>query len=185
MKKYFHREELKYTGAELSSHFAYKNFDIAGDSITAFIGLCDVKKNNLLDLADAKRDAFIFSEKMLHFIVEIFEANLEKAILLQRILVCIIAELVNKKIAGPVLKRINDDIFIDDKKLSVSIATVSPVSSLIHTGLNIRSDNTPVKAIGLDELGIEAESFAEDVCELFIREVESIKAARSKVRGVD
>jgi len=184
MKKYFHKKEMTYTGAELSSHFAFKNFGIEGDSIVAFIGPCDVKRENLVDLIDAKENAFIFSERMLHFIVEIFELNLEKAILLQRLLICIITEHLNQKISGASLLRVNDDIFLGKKKLSVSIATLSPVSSLIHVGLNISTRNTPVETAGLEELKISPDELAEDVFRKFLQELESVSAARSKVKGV-
>ena len=184
MQKYFHKKEMTYTGAELSSHFGFKTFGVAGDSIVAFVGPCDVKRDNLVDLADAKENALIFSERMLHFIVEIFELNLERAILLQRLLISIITEHLNQKISGHNLARVNDDIFLGKRKLSVSIATLSPVSSLIHVGLNITSENTPVETVGLEELGIEAEELACRINARFSEELDSIAAARCKVKGV-
>ena len=185
MEKYIHKEELTYTGEQLSSHFAFRHFGVAGDSIVAFIGPADVREDKLVDLADAKQKAIIFSEKMLHFIIEIFELDLEKAILIQRLFIAIIAEHIDRTCEKLVLTRKGDDIFMGKRKLSVSVATLSPVSSLIHTGLNITSTNTPVETVGLEELGIDAQEFAHDLCDLIIKELKSILMARSKVRGVD
>jgi hypothetical protein len=184
MKKYVSEKEIPYTGAELSSHFALRTFGIQGDSIVAFIGPCDVKTRHLVDLIDARENASIFSTRMLHFIIEMFELNLEKAILLQRLLVSIVAEHINRQRKGHELVRINDDIFLGEKKLSVSIATLSPVSSLIHVGLNVSSRDTPVETVGLEELGIDARELADQISDAFVKEVESIAAARCKVRGV-
>ena len=75
---------------------------------------------------------------------------------------------------------------IDGKKLSVSIATKSITSVLIHTGLNILSEGAPVKASGLtSELGIEdIENFAKEVMKRYAAEIDDIKSAATKVRGV-
>ena len=75
---------------------------------------------------------------------------------------------------------------IDNKKLSVSIATKSITSVLIHTGLNIISEGAPVSASGLtSELGItDIKGFAEKVMQKYSEELNDIKLAVSKVRGV-
>jgi len=185
MEKYIHKEELAYTGEQLGSHFAFRTFGIIGDSIVAFVGPADVNEDKLVDLADARQKSIIFSEKMLHFIIEIFELDLEKAILLQRLFISIICEHINRMCGRLALTRKGDDIFMGKRKLSVSVATLSRVSSLIHTGLNITSGNTPVETTGLEELGIEESELAGNVCDLLIQELRSISIARSKVKGVD
>jgi len=120
---------------------------------------------------------------MLHFIIEHFDRDLEKAVLRQRLLISIIVELLNVMGYKPV--RDGDDIFIDDAKLSVSIATLSPVSSLIHVGLNIIGQGAPVKAIGLEEIGINnIGEFAQKVLFAYQNEIQSIHLACCKVRGV-
>ena len=75
---------------------------------------------------------------------------------------------------------------IDGKKLSVSIATKSTTSILIHTGLNIDSEGAPVKASGLtSELGItDIKEFAIEVMEAYAEELKDIELASTKVRGV-
>lgn len=183
MESFYSNERINYTGRELRAHFAYNRFDISGDSLVAFSGGCDVKVDALVDLEDVKAKAGIYSEDMLHFIGEFFHTDLEKTILLQRILMAIIKDEI-AALSGEQLLRKGDDIYDGASKLSVSIATSSPVSTLIHTGINIISDNTPVKTKGLNDYGIEVVSFAENILSRFESEIADIKFARCKVRGV-
>lgn len=175
---------IKYDGRQLTSLWSYRNFSLQGDSIVSFRGECHVEITEMVDLEDVKDNAHIYSEEMLNFIVEHFELDLEKTIIRQRLLIAIIKDQLIKE-TGKSLDRFGDDIFFEDKKLSVSIATLSPVSTLIHTGLNISSKNTPVPTISLTELGIkDIKAFAISVIEEYRKEIESIKMARCKVRGV-
>ncbi len=75
---------------------------------------------------------------------------------------------------------------IDGRKLSVSIATKSQTSILIHTGLNIESEGAPVSASGLtSELGItDIKEFAQTIMKRYSDEIEDIVLASTKVRGV-
>lgn len=184
MKTLFVKEEIRYTGKELRSHFSYSRFDLLGDSLVAFCGGCDVRTADLVDLADAKEEAVIYSESMLHFIGEFFDHDLERTVLKQRLLVAIVKDEITE-LSGSSLVRTGDDIFDGDAKLSVSIATLTPVSGIIHTGINISSQNTPVKARGLSDYGIEATTFAEKILRLFAQEMDGVRSARCKVRGVE
>lgn len=184
IKARYIEERIKYTGKELRSHFAYRDFDMQGDSIIAFCGICDVAEPDLVDLADAKAGADIYSDDMLHFIVEIFDKDLEKAILRQRLLMALIKEEIRLRSDAKVI-RIGDDIYEGDCKVTVSIATVTPVSTMIHAGVNIVSDFAPVKVKGLKDFGIEVSPFANAVLEKFKKEMEGVKIARCKVRGVE
>ncbi|MHC4662470.1 MAG: DUF366 family protein [Planctomycetota bacterium] len=176
---------IPYTGKELRSHWAYVNFGLHGDSIVSFIGECDVKREDLVDLNDALKGSTIFSPSMVHFIVEHFDMDLEKAIFRQRLLCgCARNEVVMKNKTAPV-SRWGDDLFLGDRKLSVSIATITPVSTMIHLGINIETDGTPVPTAGLAELGIKTEPFSERVMEAYAMELDSIRLARAKVRRVD
>ena len=75
---------------------------------------------------------------------------------------------------------------VDGRKLSVSIATKSITSVLIHTGLNILSEGAPVKASGLlSELNIsDIKDFAIEVMKRYSEELDDIILAATKVRGV-
>ena len=77
-------------------------------------------------------------------------------------------------------------LFCDGKKLSVSIATKSVNSILIHTGINIDSTGAPVKASGLtSELGItDIKGLAQEILTNYSEEIDDIVLASTKVRGV-
>lgn len=184
LKTHWHNEPLTYTGTQLSSHFAYKNFGVLGDAIVAFTGPCDVKPDHMVDLEDSTRHLFIYSENMLHFIVEHFQFDLITTIALQRLLITNIIDALHACKPNLRLKRSGNDIYDNDFKLSVSIATASPVSTLIHTGVNIISKNTPVPARGLDDYDVPSAEFAHEVMQRYTDEVNGIHRARAKVRGV-
>ena len=86
---------------------------------------------------------------------------------------------------GIKLTRNGDDLFFDNRKLSVSIATKSITSCLIHTGLNIIKEGAPISASDLSEIGIkDIKTFANKIMSNYKNEIESIKNATYKVRGV-
>ena len=184
MKSKFISDSISYTGDQLRSHWAYENYDVQGDSIVAFVGPCDVGPEGLVDLADRKQQKIIRSEKMLHFIVEHFDRDLEKTLLRQKLLITILMEKLNRRVKGSLVLRLGDDLFDEDRKLSVSIATLSPVSTLIHTGINVSSKNTPVKTKGLEDYGVDPVELAEAVMNQYMVEMRTLSVARSKVRGV-
>ena len=184
MKTKFIDEDIKYIGSQLSPHWIYKKFKIQGDAIVAFIGECEVNLSEMVDIEDVINNEPIYSKCMLSFITEQFGISLSEGVFRQRLLMCIIKELLEKK--GIFVVRNGDDLMIDGKKLSVSIATKSLTSILIHTGLNILSEGAPVKASGLQsELGInDIKSFAIEVMDRYSSELDDINMACSKVRGV-
>lgn len=184
IKTKFIDKEIKYIGSQLSPHWIYKNFNIMGDAIVAFCGECDVKLSEMVDIEDVINNEPIYSKYMLSFITEQFDIGLCEGVLRQRLLINIIKE--NLENRGISVKRSGDDLIIDGKKLSVSIATKSLTSILIHTGLNILSEGAPVKASGLtSELGIEdIKTFAIEVMQAYTEEIQDIELAATKVRGV-
>lgn len=177
-------KEIKYIGSQLAPHWIYKNFKLQGDAIVAFIGECEVALTEMVDIEDVINNEPIYSKSMLSFITEQFNVNLVEGVFRQRLLICIIKELLEER--GVFVVRNGDDLMIDGKKLSVSIATKSTTSILIHTGLNIVSEGAPVKASGLtSELGItDIKEFALEVMKRYSEELEDINLASTKVRGV-
>lgn len=184
MKTKFIDEEIKYVGSQLAPHWIYKNYKMQGDSIVAFIGECNVKLTEMVDIEDVINNEPIYSKLMLSFISEQFGIGLIEGVLRQRLLMCVIKEALESR--GVFVVRQGDDLMINDKKLSVSIATKSINSVLIHTGLNILSVGAPVKAAGLtSELGItDIKEFALEVMSKYSDELEDIVLASAKVRGV-
>lgn len=184
MKIKFIDEEIKYIGSQLVPHWIYKNFKIQGDAIVAFVGECEVKLTEMVDIEDVINDEPIYSKSMLSFITEQFGVGLSEGVFRQRLLICIIKELLEER--GIFVVRNGDDLMINGRKLSVSIATKSMTSVLIHTGLNIISEGAPIAASGLkSELGIEdVKEFALEVMKRYVEELEDIYLATTKVRGV-
>lgn len=184
MKYFILEEKLDYDGSQLQSLFTFKNHGLMGDSVLVFRGKCSVRQNEMVDMEDVRAQEWIWSEDMLHFIIEHFELDLEKTIIRQRLLISIIKEEL-EYFGIKSLQRNGDDLFREQKKLSVSISTLSPVSTLIHCGLNISSVNTPVPTVSLEDLGVnDMLDFGEKVAHHYCSEMESVSLARCKVRGV-
>ncbi len=190
MRWAFIPERIEYDGSQLASHFAFKTAALVGDSIVAFVGSCDVRPECVVDVGDQAAGARIAGRQMLHFIVEHFDADLHRAILRQRLLVAILQQELNRRLrekgSDRFVSRDGDDLFVGGKKLTVSVATASQVSSLIHLGVNIDAMGAPVEAIGLSELlpRKELEPIASSVMRLYEAEIQSVHDARALVRGV-
>lgn len=191
MQSHYIDEDIKYIGNQLAPHWIYKNFHILGDAIVAFQGEMDVKIEEMVDIEDVISNSPIYSKRMVSFIIEQFGISLSECVLRQRFLICIIIEELRKILGDKYkIRRSGDDIFVNingvDKKLSVSIATKSTTSGLIHTGLNIDATGAPVEACGLTvDLGItDVKEFAKKVMLRYIEENDEILEAVCKVRGV-
>lgn len=184
MKTLLIDENVKYEGWQLAPHWIYKNYKIQGDATVAFRGECEVKLTEMVDIEDVINNEPIYSKDMLSFISEQFNIGLVEGVFRQRLLICIIKEALEKR--GFVIRRSGDDLFYNDKKLTVSIATKSVNSILIHTGINVDSDGAPVKASGLiSDLGLsDIKEFAKEVLDKYNEEIEDIVLASTKVRGV-
>ncbi len=184
MNTTFLKQNIKYEGWQLCPHWIYKNFKIQGDATVAFVGECEVKLTEMVDIEDVINNEPIYSKSMLSFISEQFNIGLIEGVFRQRLLICTIKEALEKR--GFKITRNGDDLFFDGKKLTVSIATKSATSVLIHTGINIDSQGAPVKASGLtSELGIsDIENFANEVLVKYSEEIDDIIMASTKVRGV-
>lgn len=184
MKTLYIDENIKYIGSQLAPHWIYKNFKIQGDAIVAFCGECEVKLTEMVDIEDVINNEPIYSKYMLSFISEQFNIGLVEGVLRQRLLMSVIKESLEKR--DFCVSRNGDDLFVNDKKLSVSIATKSVNSVLIHTGVNILSEGAPISVSALkSDLGIEdIKDFAIEVMTNYSEEIEDIILASTKVRGV-
>jgi hypothetical protein len=180
----FIEERIDYTGLELRSHFVRERTGIETDGLIAFIGGCRVEGDALVDLEDSETGDFIAAERMLHFIGEHFTVGPREGNLRLRLLVAIVRELIEEIAAVTGIERKGDDLFVQGRKLTVAISTVSPVSSLMHLGVNIDPAGAPVEAVGLGELGIDPVDLAGAVLERYGAECRSIELALRKVRGV-
>jgi hypothetical protein len=184
MHTVFHKEPLAYKGHQLRSHWIYETFGLQGDAIVAFRGPCRVELSEMVDREDVFAGADIRAAEMLHLIAEQFDRDLTRAVLRQRLLICMIAERLQGVAGMPLPRRDGDDLYIGERKLTVSIATVSPVSTLIHVGINVDPAGAPVAAVGLAEWGIDVDALAEELLSAYAAENDDIYLATCKVRGV-
>lgn len=189
MQTYHHTTaQITYDGHQLASHWIYRQFNLLDDAVVTFIGPCQVELTEMVDLEDVKAEAPIYSPLMLHCIAEFFQTDLELATYRQRLLIIIAKELLEELATQPI-RRQGDDLYLTKAdgtsgKLSVSIATASLTSTLIHTGFNIETEGTPVPTGGLMDLGLEVDTFARELLRRYAAEVADIRLARCKVRAV-
>lgn len=185
MRSKFIKEDLNFTGEQFSSLFAYDSFNLLGDSIIAFIGACDVSIKEIADLELAKSGKKTFyCPKMLHFLAEHFEVDMEKAIFRSLLLLNIIKDLINEKLDKYLIKRVGTELFENDSRIAFSLASSSPVSSLIYVGVALVPAEEG-KGKGLEGYGIEPVAFANEVMDRYTKEAERITQLRCRTRWVE
>jgi hypothetical protein len=189
--KYIKGKKITYDGSQLHSLYAFTAHNLQGNSILAFRGPCQVSEEDLVDLEDRKNHAEIFSEDMAHFIIELFDSDLDRTVAIQRLFLCILKDVIEELRPELFISRRGNGLYIEveeeseaDRKLTVSVATVSPLSTLIHTGINVASAGTPVPTLGLEDLEVPVDDFILKVLQGFINEVKGIDQDRCKVRSV-
>lgn len=186
MKTLFLKENFTYTGPELRSLFLYEK-GLKGDGMMAWMGPCDVKTNDLVDAEDRVQNDFIKSKKMVHFLAEFFHKDVFFGICIQRLMAEIIIDVLGS-FSDKNFERQGDDVYLvennNKNKLNVSIATVSPLSTLIHFGVNVDPEGAPVTAVGLSQLGVDSQKFTEAVLKRVKTEIEQIDEASVKVMSV-
>ena len=185
-------EIFEYDGSQINPSWAFQEFGIYGSSIITWIGPVNITPDNLKDFADVGLE--IKSDNMVNFICEFFDQqppNMRVAYLRQRLLVMIFREILTEY--GIKTTREGDDIFVDNRKLSISIASVSLSSAKIHFALNLEDKGTPrdVDTIGLFDIKMGDEQvfndnnlldLINDTANRFINELETIENDISKTR---
>jgi len=185
-------EIFEYDGSQINPSWAFQEFGIYGSSIITWIGPVNITPDNLKDFADVGLE--IKSSYMVNFICEFFDqqpTNMRIAYLRQRLLVMIFREILTEK--GIATKREGDDIFVEDRKLSISIASVSLSSAKIHFALNLEDKGTPddVDTIGLYDIKVDGKQvfnqdnlleLINDTVSRFINELETIENDISKTK---
>jgi len=200
---------IDYDGTQLRSHFIYSQSKRFGDGILIFLGKMEVTpEGHMVDLEDVRNDDGIFSPFALQFIIEHFGISLDTAVYRQRLFMSCALEILSE-ISETVnrLRLEGDDLVLgwgkEKKKLSVSIATKSPTSTLIHTGINIVSvpqGKVKVPTLCLADLvghfRVNLNAFEKlsdftkiqeigiEIADLYKFEVEAINIAQSKVTAV-
>ncbi len=173
---------IRYDGSQLRAHWILAHCALVGDALVAFRGPCAVTAAEMADLADLDGPG-IAGNDLVHFLWESFtEPGLSLAVHRQRLLAAQAAELLRELAPRAIVRRDGDDLWVGTGKLSISIATVTPVSSLIHFALNATQGGAPVPTANLRELGVDPVSFGQTLLARVAAEQDSIATARAKVR---
>ncbi len=183
-----------YDGQQLRPLWIAEQTGEYGTAVVTFRGPCSVR-DHMVDMEDIRDQAFITSDMMLHYIIEIFDIGLREAVLYQHLFVQNIAASLRPQIKAIVC---GDDIMInvaakkeggtviEQRKLSVSIATASVVSGLIHIGLNILNSGTPeeVSTTSLSCWGVNLDNFEMCTRAQISRVYSAVEYAMCKVKTV-
>jgi hypothetical protein len=174
-------ERIDYDGSQIGSLWAYTKFEVQDDSIVCFRGSCNIPLKHMIDVEDKIHNEKIESPDMLHFIVEHFDMpSLKVAYARQRLLACIAAE--TFKDMGSIVSRKGDDLFYNDGKLSISIASTSAISCKIHFGINVRCE----EYMSLEKMGIsDADGVLRQIGERYAAEYEDMERDIRKSRPLE
>ena len=162
---------IDYNGSQINSLWAYMLFEAQDDTIVCFRGKCSILLDHMIDMEDRIKAEKIISPDMIHFIIEHFDStSLQLAYTRQRLFSCIAEEAL--KDLGFIVERHGDDLFYQGGKLSISIASSSPVSMKIHFGINVVSG----EYMSLEKMGIaDAEALMRQIGERYLHEFEDIE----------
>ena len=184
MKTLLLDQAFAYDGSQLRSHWILHTTKLVGDALVAWRGPCSVRRDEIADLQDLDGPG-IRGADMLHFVMERFDdGDLVRAVLRQRLLAAQALEVLRALAPGGAeLVRDGDDLFVAGAKLSISIATRSACSTLLHFALNVTNAGTPVRTAALADLGIDPRGYAERLLAAAAEEDSSMHDARCKVRA--
>lgn len=192
MKTKWIANEFNYDGTQLRPLYCYLNHGLLGNAIIAWRGACDISFEHMLDGEDFIQKSRICGSDMIHFVSEIFECDFFGGVALQRLFTSIVHEVLTELTPSfsKLIIRDGDDLYLinanssEKKKLSISVATKSVHSVLIHFAINIRNEGTPVVTACLQDLDVDFSEFANKVLKKFSMEVTSIQEATWKVKSV-
>jgi len=172
-----------YSGCELYPGFLKERFGVEPDAGVLFRGSARVEGLALVDLEDRAQGDCIVATEMLHLIVERQGLALEQMVLLQRMLAAICVESLQALLPRRAceVRRSGDDVFVGDGKFSVSIATTSHTTTLLHFAMNVDATGAPVRTSDLKGLGLPTELFAREFMSRLVAEQRDIEAAQVKV----
>jgi hypothetical protein len=185
MKSMWLEKKLDYDGTQLRPLFNYLQHRLDGPSVLGFRGACQVDFAHMIDGEDLREKSAIAGSDMVHLLIEFYHLNLFSAVAFQRLIADLAASTVYDLTAGKVrLARSGDDLYLGEAKFSISIATKSAVSELIHFAVNVSQKGTPVKTCALEDFGINPEIFGRTLIAKVAAEFQSCWAATEKVRPV-
>ena len=185
-----------YDGAILQDRFAYEYFRdkvLRTGNIIAGVSPAKVEVEYMVDKQDVLDGDFIYSDKMMHFLIEIPDIDLYAGVCVQRVFNSIIANILASKYLQCDIEVDGDDIFVHKEftnggivqqrgKCSVSIAKYCNGAVLIHTGINISAGKrAPAFAYSTNLTDEQAEAFMKDCIEAFYATSIDIWLATTKI----
>ena len=153
-------EPMKLTIDAMKSHWALINFDLWGNSMVIFKGPMEIEPKDMIDLKEVKRDTVLPDGDLLHFVIEHFGDDMEKGVLRQNILVNIAEEKLEHRLSDRKILRWGDDLYDEDRRITLTAVAQTPVSIKIHFGICIDSD-TNAGFVGIDEYHLDIDELAE------------------------
>jgi hypothetical protein len=179
--KYLSEFSETYDGSQLKPLWIYLHHGLLGSSGVAWVGPCQIPFDKMIDGEDKRAGAQICGDLMVHFIFELFDINLFSAVCFQRLMANWIQSVVYEENPSIVLRREGDDLYWGEKKFSISIATQSTRSCVVHFAVNVTNQGTPVLTCALSEFQIEPTILIRKVFERATFEWSSIWEATYKV----
>lgn len=183
MKTLWLEQAVRYDGTQLRAHWILQTTGLCGDAAVGFRGPCHVARGEIADLADLDGPG-IAGDDMVHVVWENFSAtDLLLAVHRQRLLAAQAADVLAALAPAARIVRQGDDLYVGEGKLSISIATVTPVSSVIHFAVNATPGGAPVATATLAEISVAPAAFGQALLDRLQQEQSSIAEARAKVRA--
>ncbi len=184
-----------YDGSQIKPLWAKEKFGISEDNIVVMTGSMDVKFENMIDKDDLRDQKAIKTDKAIHFLIEHYDSKDIRLVYYRQRIFCIVVEEILRKYNVDV-ERKGSDLYVEGKKLSVSIATTGETQK-IHFGINLTTKGTPadVKTIALenfkcfvDEKGLnnaKVEKFIDEILNRYIFDDEKIEKDIKKTKVFD
>lgn len=185
MKTLFLDKKIKYTGEQLKPLVNYLQHGLLGNSVVSWIGPCAVHPEHMIDGEDLRAQEVIAADEMVHFVFELFDVDLKAGVFLQRLMAEMVRSYLFEKSKNPMAQKIfrkGDDLYFENKKLNISIATTSANSCLIHFAVNSQETGAPVPILSLKDLTIDSQAFAKEMLKFLQHEIIDVLEACQKVR---
>jgi len=153
-------EKMDFTSDVMLPHWAYKKYQLLGDSIIAFCGPLKFDFTKRLNCRSSEKNCQLKDIDMLHFVIEHFDSNIRETVLRQYLLVSVVEEKLLHRIPenGHRIIRLGDDLFDGENLLSTTSINCNLVSNKIHLAIFMEANPGPCFH------GLEA--YRVDPCEL-------------------
>lgn len=142
-----------YKGNELLPGWERLSYNVRGNSLVYWISPTDVSVEFMKDVDDVRENLSIRSDSMLHFVFTYYTMNdATWAVLVQRLFTKHITDYIRQHFIQQNIVRVDgNDVFVDGRKFSVSIAGIAPGLTKFHFGINVESKGAPIPVSSLSD----------------------------------